>query len=171
MSKNSTGKSSRSNRRTFLKSSGLMTAAVIGSAALPKMPAAAATTAAGESPRREAMPTRNLGKTGYKVGIFSLGGQASLERPHNEDIAVPIIEKRTRPWRELHRHVVDLRRPRALERAIRRQSDEASPRRSFPCDEDERAHARWLDADARDVAASSCRPITSTCGNCTTSAR
>ena len=70
-----------------------MTAAVIGSAALPKMPAAAATTAAGESPRREAMPTRNLGKTGYKVGIFSLGGQASLERPHNEDIAVPIIEK------------------------------------------------------------------------------
>jgi hypothetical protein len=39
------------------------------------------------------MPTRNLGKTGYKVGIFSLGGQASLEKAHNEDIAVPIIEK------------------------------------------------------------------------------
>jgi hypothetical protein len=39
------------------------------------------------------MPTRNLGKTGYKVGIFSLGGQASLEKPHNEDVAVPIIEK------------------------------------------------------------------------------
>src|SRR5208337_2593100 len=40
-----------------------------------------------------AMPTRNLGKTGYKVGIFSLGGQAALEKPNNEAIAVPIIER------------------------------------------------------------------------------
>ena len=39
------------------------------------------------------MPTRNLGKTGYKVGIFSLGGQAALERADNEAVAVPIIEK------------------------------------------------------------------------------
>ena len=39
------------------------------------------------------MPTRNLGKTGYKVGIFSLGGQAALEKPDNFDIAVPIIER------------------------------------------------------------------------------
>ena len=47
-----------------------------------------------ENPRTmEAMPTRNLGKTGYKVGIFSLGGQASLERPNNFDVAVPIIER------------------------------------------------------------------------------
>ena len=31
-----------------------------------------------ENPRTmKAMPTRNLGKTGYKVGIFSLGGQAA----------------------------------------------------------------------------------------------
>jgi len=41
----------------------------------------------------DAMPTRNLGKTGYKVGIFSLGGQAALEKPSNEGIAVPIIER------------------------------------------------------------------------------
>ena len=27
----------------------------------------------------DAMPTRNLGKTGYRVGIFSLGGQAAIE--------------------------------------------------------------------------------------------
>jgi len=40
-----------------------------------------------------AMPTRNLGKTGYKVGIFSLGGQAALEHPNNFDVAVPIIER------------------------------------------------------------------------------
>ena len=39
------------------------------------------------------MPTRNLGKTGYKVGIFSLGGQAALEQPNNFDVAVPIIER------------------------------------------------------------------------------
>jgi uncharacterized protein len=39
------------------------------------------------------MPTRNLGKTGYKVGIFSLGGQASLEHANNFDVAVPIIER------------------------------------------------------------------------------
>lgn len=39
------------------------------------------------------MPTRNLGKTGYKVGIFSLGGQAALEKANNEATAVAIIEK------------------------------------------------------------------------------
>ncbi len=88
MKKSQIDKSSRSNRRTFLKSSGVMTAVAIGSAALPTLPMAAA-----DSPRRDAMPTRNLGKTGYKVGIFSLGGQASLERAHNEGLAVPIIEK------------------------------------------------------------------------------
>jgi len=39
------------------------------------------------------MPTRNLGTTGYKVGIFSLGWQASIEKPNNEAVAVPIIER------------------------------------------------------------------------------
>jgi aryl-alcohol dehydrogenase-like predicted oxidoreductase len=39
------------------------------------------------------MPVRNLGRTGFKVGIFSLGGQAALERPHNESVAVPIVER------------------------------------------------------------------------------
>jgi aryl-alcohol dehydrogenase-like predicted oxidoreductase len=27
------------------------------------------------------------------VGIFSLGGQAALERPNNQAIAVPIVER------------------------------------------------------------------------------
>jgi aryl-alcohol dehydrogenase-like predicted oxidoreductase len=90
MSRNQKDKAS-SNRRSFLKTSGLITAAAVGSAALPKLSSASAAPAA--APAREAMPTRNLGKTGYKVGIFSLGGQASLEHPHNEDVAVPIIEK------------------------------------------------------------------------------
>jgi aryl-alcohol dehydrogenase-like predicted oxidoreductase len=92
MSKSPSGKSNRSDRRTFLKSSGLMTAVAVGSAAIPKL-AAASTAAPSAAPATEAMPTRNLGKTGYKVGIFSLGGQAALEHAHNEDVAVPIIEK------------------------------------------------------------------------------
>ena len=53
--------------------------------ALPPLPANART--------QHAMPTRNLGKTGYKVGIFSLGGQAAVEKPNNFDNAVPIIER------------------------------------------------------------------------------
>jgi aryl-alcohol dehydrogenase-like predicted oxidoreductase len=40
-----------------------------------------------------AMPTRNLGKTGYRPGIFSLGGQATVEKPNVEDQAVAIIER------------------------------------------------------------------------------
>jgi aryl-alcohol dehydrogenase-like predicted oxidoreductase len=41
----------------------------------------------------DAMPTRNLGKTGYQVGIFSLGGQAAIEEANNFDVAVPLIEE------------------------------------------------------------------------------
>jgi len=40
-----------------------------------------------------AMPTRNLGRTGYRVGVFSLGGQAAVEQPNNEAVAVPIVER------------------------------------------------------------------------------
>jgi predicted aldo/keto reductase-like oxidoreductase len=40
-----------------------------------------------------AMPTRNLGKTGHRVGIFSLGGQATLEKPNMEDQSVAIINR------------------------------------------------------------------------------
>jgi len=79
---------SKHNRRTFLKTTGALTAAAIGSTAVPGIASASAAT---EKPAP--MPTRNLGKTGYKVGIFSLGGQAALEHPHNEDIAVPIVER------------------------------------------------------------------------------
>jgi aryl-alcohol dehydrogenase-like predicted oxidoreductase len=84
----------KTGRREFLKAGGAVTAALLTPAAalaananrtLPALPA---------NPRTpEAMPTRNLGRTGYKVGIFSLGGQASLEKPDNFDVAVPIIER------------------------------------------------------------------------------
>jgi hypothetical protein len=81
-------------RRSFLKAGGAIAAGLItngialahpASASFPPLPANANTLAA--------MPTRNLGKTGYKVGIFSLGGQAALEKPDNFDAAVPIIER------------------------------------------------------------------------------
>lgn len=41
----------------------------------------------------QAMPTRNLGRTGHKVGLFSLGGQAALEKADNERAALAIIER------------------------------------------------------------------------------
>jgi aryl-alcohol dehydrogenase-like predicted oxidoreductase len=96
-SANSPANSPAKNRRAFLKAGGIMTAAALGSAALPEvasgrsgpafeaLPANAATSGA--------MPTRNLGKSGYKVGIFSLGGQAALEKANNEAVAVPVIER------------------------------------------------------------------------------
>ncbi len=83
-----------SDRRSFLKAGGAIAAGLISNgvvfahpatAAFPPLPANINTLAA--------MPTRNLGKTGYKVGIFSLGGQAALEKPNNFDAAVPIIER------------------------------------------------------------------------------
>lgn len=82
----------KSGRRDFLKTGGATTAALLASPALaatprdmPGLPSNPRTPAA--------MPTRNLGKTGYKVGIFSLGGQAALERADNFDAAVPLIER------------------------------------------------------------------------------
>ncbi len=39
------------------------------------------------------MPTRKLGKTGYDVGVFSLGGQGSLETQGGEKECINIIER------------------------------------------------------------------------------
>ena len=80
-------------RRTFLKTSGAVAAAGL---LTPGVASAAATTLPPlpVNPRTaKAMPTRALGRTGYTVGIFSLGGQAAIEKPNNFDIAVPIIER------------------------------------------------------------------------------
>jgi aryl-alcohol dehydrogenase-like predicted oxidoreductase len=83
------------NRRSFLKKSGAVAAGLLTQATMPSHASASQGYGAlPDNPRTQAaMPTRNLGKTGYKVGIFSLGGQASLERPNNFDVAVPIIER------------------------------------------------------------------------------
>src|SRR6202167_1768643 len=97
MRKNTAEKSANSNRRAFLKAGGIMTAAVLGSATLPDVasgrPGPASNGLPSNAATSDSMPTRNLGKTGYKAGIFSLGGQAALEKSNNEANAVPIIER------------------------------------------------------------------------------
>ena len=79
-------------RRDFLRLGGAAGAGLLAGglapptrAALPSLPVNPATPAA--------MPTRNLGRTGYRVGVFSLGGQAAIERPDNDAVAVPLIER------------------------------------------------------------------------------
>ena len=82
----------RQGRRDFLKASGALTAAMLAPVALADTPKALP--GLPSNPKTPAsMPTRNLGKTGYRVGIFSLGGQASLEKPNNFDVAVPIASR------------------------------------------------------------------------------
>src|SRR5215469_16739384 len=79
-------------RRQFLKTGGALAAAGLlcheaqgATNQLPALPA---------NPKTQStMPTRNLGKIGYKVGIFSLGGQSAIEQPNNFDVAVPLIER------------------------------------------------------------------------------
>jgi len=51
---------------------------------------------AGEAPvqkKKGRMPLRPLGNTGYMVGIYSLGGQATIETPGKEELAVEIVNK------------------------------------------------------------------------------
>ena len=83
-----------SDRRNFLKTGGAVAAALLTNGAVLAYPSTATfLPLPANSNTQAAMPTRNLGKTGYKVGIFSLGGQAALEKADNFDIAVPIIER------------------------------------------------------------------------------
>jgi aryl-alcohol dehydrogenase-like predicted oxidoreductase len=79
-------------RREFLKAGGAMTAALLARTAMAETPKTLPALPSNPvTPLR--LPTRNLGKTGYKVGIFSLGGQAALEQANNFDAAVPIVER------------------------------------------------------------------------------
>jgi uncharacterized protein len=80
-------------RREFLKAGGAVTAALLSTSAFADTPAKKLPGLPSNPRTPEAMPTRNLGKTGYRVGIFSLGGQAALEKANNFDAAVPIIER------------------------------------------------------------------------------
>jgi len=81
-------------RRDFLKTGGAVAAGLLsGGTILSKAAAGSLPDLPVNTKTQGSMPTRNLGKTEYKVAIFSLGGQAALEKPNNFDLAVPIIER------------------------------------------------------------------------------
>jgi aryl-alcohol dehydrogenase-like predicted oxidoreductase len=91
------------NRREFLGTTLAATAALTAvgqltshAAAVPGAPAGAT----GKLPplpfnprTAAAMPMRNLGRTGFRVGIFSLGCQAALEIKGNEKLSVEIMNR------------------------------------------------------------------------------
>jgi hypothetical protein len=79
-------------RRDFLKIGGSAAAGFAAHSvltpqaqAMPPLPANPATPTA--------MPTRNLGKTGYRTALFSLGGQATIEKPGMEKEAMAIVNR------------------------------------------------------------------------------
>ena len=160
-----------SGRREFLKTGGAVAAGLLtavaplvrsSTSAFPPLPANANTPAA--------IPTRNLGKTGYKVGIFSLGGQAALEKPNNFDVAVPIIERAL----DLGVNYIDTS---SIYGGPQRWSEQyvgkvmkTTPPRGLPRHQDQGTHPRRLPAHDRKVARSCCKPTIWTFGSCTTSA-
>jgi len=78
------------NRRSFIKRSLAVTTGIgltAGSGLLSELYAWV------NDPLNNPMPTRPLGKTGHQVSLFSLGGQATLERPNRHDDAVAIINR------------------------------------------------------------------------------
>ncbi len=79
-------------RRDFLRVGGAAAAGALAGGLVPA-PARALPPLPNNPATEPAMPTRNLGRTGFRVGIFSLGGQAAVERPNNEAVAVPIVER------------------------------------------------------------------------------
>src|ERR1700691_1895861 len=85
------------NRRGFLKTGAAsiavgLSAGVIGSRASGEVTTTENSPAAAKA-IQDMMPTRNLGKTGFRVGIFGLGGQGGLEKADNESLALPIIQR------------------------------------------------------------------------------
>ncbi len=80
-------------RRSFLWRGAAVAGGAAAGAGLGASAAGAPARPLPNNPRTPAaMPTRNLGRTGYAVGIFSLGGQAAVEQPNNERVAVEIVE-------------------------------------------------------------------------------
>lgn len=78
------------NRRSFIKGSLAVTTGIgltAGTGMLSELYAWV------NDPLNNPMPTRPLGKTGHQVSLFSLGGQATLERPNRHDDAVAIINR------------------------------------------------------------------------------
>ena len=84
-------------RREFLGTGVALTLATVGKAKAVEAentPMAASGYQLPYNPRtHKSMPTRNLGKTGYQVGVFSLGGQATLEIPGKAEESAAIINR------------------------------------------------------------------------------
>ncbi len=97
MSEHDPQESSKLPRRDFLRLGGAAAAGLVAREMLGGTRAGAAPAAPAALPfnpqTQAAMPTRNLGRTGYRPGIFSLGGQAAVEKPDNEPMAVAIVER------------------------------------------------------------------------------
>jgi aryl-alcohol dehydrogenase-like predicted oxidoreductase len=76
-------------RRNFLKTGAAIATGVIASSATGEVGSAPAAA----KPVQDLMPTRNLGKTGFRCTIFGMGGQGALEKPNNEAVALPMIQR------------------------------------------------------------------------------
>jgi len=93
-------KNSHIGRRAFLGTGLTAAASVVAGNSLYGTPASGALDLQklkNEHPYNErthlAMPTNAFGKTGFKVGILSLGGQATLEQKGTEDISLKMINR------------------------------------------------------------------------------
>jgi aryl-alcohol dehydrogenase-like predicted oxidoreductase len=75
------------NRREFLRIAAGSAAALGAASTLQPFSSLAETVATAP------MPTRPLGRTGFQVPLFSLGGQGLLEQPGHNDAAVAIINR------------------------------------------------------------------------------
>jgi aryl-alcohol dehydrogenase-like predicted oxidoreductase len=89
--------SANQNRRGFLKTGAAslaagLSAGVIASRASGEVVSNENSPAAAKA-IQDMMPTRNLGKTGFRVGIFGLGGQGALEKHNNENQALQMIQR------------------------------------------------------------------------------
>ena len=154
MSSDPQGRRDGTTRRDFLKAG---VAATLAAGAIGRAPAEGArrfdAAAAGqpahrgsdahEEPRQDGLPGRPL-QPRRTVGARAAeqrGGCRAARRA------------RARSRRQLHRHLVDLRRPGPVERALHRAGDEAPAQRGVPREQDEGTDARRVDADDREVAA------------------
>lgn len=79
-------------RRGFLRS-GAAIAAGISAGAVASSAAGEVTSSPARAASQDLMPTRNLGKTGFRAAIFGLGGQGALEKPNNETVALSMIQR------------------------------------------------------------------------------
>lgn len=80
-------------RRRFLQSTAALPLAAAAQAETSAAPAAGRNALPFNPRTHAAMPTRNLGRTGFRVGLLSLGGQATLEIPGKEKESEAIIHR------------------------------------------------------------------------------